>query len=103
MAQEAGFWLYHIPNLMLAAAIYTLLGRYILSLLFPPESDKVVWRVFKQITDPILNTVRLVTPAIVPPPLLNVFAIIWLLLLRVAFYFLIRSLGLLPIVPGVAS
>ncbi|WP_054142360.1 YggT family protein [Bosea sp. AAP35] len=103
MAQEAGFWLFHIPNIMLAAAIYTLLGRYILSLLFPPESEKVVWRVFKQITDPILNAVRVVTPAIVPPPLLNLFAIIWLLLLRVAFYFLIRSLGLLPIVPGAAT
>ncbi len=103
MAQEAGFWLFHIPNILLAAAIYTLLGRYILSLFFPPESDKVVWRVFQQITDPILAAVRLITPAIVPPPLLNLFAIIWLVLARVAFYFLIRSLGLLPTIQGATS
>lgn len=103
MAQEAGFWLFHIPNLLLAAAIYTLIGRYILSLMFAPDSDKVVWRVFQQITDPILRAVQLVTPAIVPPPLLNLFAIIWLLLARVGFYFLIRALGLLPTIQGTAS
>lgn len=102
MAQEAGFWLFHLPNILLAAMIYTLLGRYVLSLMFQPDSDKVVWRVFKQITDPILATARLVTPAIVPPPLLNVFAVVWLLIARVAFYFLMRSLGLLPTVTGAA-
>ena len=100
MAQEAGFWLFHIPNILLAAMIYTLLGRYVLSLVFPPDSDKVVWQVFRQITDPILAVVRLVTPAIVPAPLLNVFAVVWLLLARVAFYFLTRSLGLLPTIQG---
>lgn len=103
MAQEAGFWLFHLPNIFLAAMIYTLLGRYILSLAFAPDSDKVIWRVFKQITDPVLNLVRAITPAIVPPPLLNLFAIVWLLLARVALYVVVRSLGLLPIVPGAAS
>lgn len=103
MAQEAGFWLFHLPNILLAAMIYTLIGRYILSLFFPPDSDKVIWNVFRQVTDPILGAVRVITPAIVPAPLVNVFAVVWLLLARIVFYFLIRSLGLLPTVTGAAS
>jgi YggT family protein len=103
VAQEAGFWLFHLPNVLLAALIYTLIGRYILSLMFPPDSQKVVWRVFKQITDPVLNGVRAITPAVVPPPLLNLFAVVWLLLARVLLYFVVRSLGLLPTVTGAAS
>ena len=103
MAQEAGFWFYHLPNIVLAALIYTLIGRYILSLFFPPDSDKVVWKVFRQVTDPVLGAARVITPAIVPPPLLNLFAVVWLLLARIAFYFLVRSLGLLPTVAGAAS
>lgn len=103
MAQEAGFWLFHLPNIFLAAMIYTLIGRYILSLFFPPDSDKVIWKVFCQVTDPVLDAVRLVTPAIVPAPLVNVFAVVWLLLARIAFYFLIRLLGLLPTIAGATS
>jgi len=103
VAQEAGFWLFHLPNILLAAMIYTLIGRYILSLFFPPDSDKVIWKVFCQITDPILGAVRVITPAIVPEPLVNVFAVVWLLLARIAFYLLIRSLGLLPTITGATS
>ncbi|RXT55802.1 hypothetical protein B6S44_06800 [Bosea sp. Tri-44] len=100
MTDSVGFWVFHLPNLMLAALIYTLLGRYILSLFFPPESDKVIWRVFCQITDPILNLVRLVTPALVPMPLLNLFAIVWLFLLRFLLFYIVRMLGLLPAATG---
>lgn len=100
MTDSVGFWVFHLPNLVLAALIYTLLGRYILSLFFPPDSDKVIWRVFGQITDPILNVVRLATPALVPAPLLNLFAIVWLFLLRFLLFYIVRMLGLLPAVTG---
>lgn len=100
MTDSVGFWVFHLPNLMLAALIYTLLGRYILSLFFPPDSDKVIWRVFCQITDPILNLVRLVTPALVPMPLLNLFAIVWLFLARFLLFYIVRMLGLLPAATG---
>lgn len=100
MTDTVGFWVFHLPNLMLAALIYTLLGRYILSLFFPPDSDKVIWRVFCQITDPILTLVRLVTPALVPMPLLNLFAIVWLFLLRFLLFYIVRMLGLLPAATG---
>ncbi len=99
MNDEIGFWAFHLPNTLLAALIYTLIGRYILSLFFPPDSDKVVWKVFRQITDPVLAATRSVTPAIVPVPLLNLFAVVWLFLLRVALFYVIRMLGVLP-TPG---
>jgi uncharacterized protein YggT (Ycf19 family) len=100
LTDSVGFWVFHLPNLMLAALIYTLLGRYILSLFFPPDSDKVIWRVFCQITDPILKLVRLVTPALVPMPLLNLFAIVWLFLARFLLFYIVRMLGLLPAAAG---
>ncbi len=95
-----GFWVFHLPNLVLAALIYTLLGRYILSLFFPSDSNKVIWRVFCQITDPVLNLVRLLTPALVPTPLLSLFAIVWLFLLRFLLFYVVRTLGLLPAISG---
>ncbi len=99
MNDEIGFWAFHVPNTLLAALIYTLIGRYILSLFFPPDSDKVIWKVFRQVTDPVLAATRAVTPAIVPIPLLNLFAVVWLFLLRVALFYVIRMLGVLP-APG---
>ena len=43
MAAVEGFWIYQLPNLILAAAMYTLLGRFFLSLVFEPDSNKVIW------------------------------------------------------------
>jgi uncharacterized protein YggT (Ycf19 family) len=77
------FWLFHLPNMFLAAALYTLLGRYVLSLFFKPESDKVIWRVFCQVTNPILRFVRFFTPAVVPNGFVMVLAIFWMIMLRI--------------------
>lgn len=77
------FWLFHIPNMLLAAALYTLLGRYLLSIMFKPDSDKVIWRVFCQVTDPVLRFVRVFTPAIVPNGFVMVLAIFWMIMLRI--------------------
>lgn len=96
MNDEIGFWAFHLPNTLLAALIYTLIGRYILSLFFPHDSDKTIWRVFRQITDPIISATRAVTPAIVPLPLVNLFAIVWLFVLRVLLFYVIRSMGIMP-------
>jgi YggT family protein len=63
-------WYFHLPDFILAAAIYTLIGRYLLSPFFVADSDRVVMRVFRNVTDPILKAVALVTPKIVPGGLL---------------------------------
>lgn len=76
------FWLFQVPNLILAAAMYTLIGRYVLSLFFRRDSDLVIWRVWRQLTDPMLNATRAITPAVVPAGLVMVLAIFWTVLLR---------------------
>lgn len=97
---DLDFWAFHAPNFLLAAMIYTVIARYVLSLFFRPDSDLVIWRVFCQITNPVLHAVRVVTPAVVPGPLVMVLAVVWLILLRVALFFTLRAYGLVPGVGG---
>ncbi|MDP3545734.1 hypothetical protein ACJ4V0_09565 [Phreatobacter sp. HK31-P] len=100
MTLSAADWLYHGPNLLLAALLYTLVGRYILSLLFKPDSDKVIWRVFAQVTDPVLRSVRTITPAIVPNGLVMIATIFWLVILRMLWLLIAAMFGFLPKVGG---
>lgn len=96
MTEDAKFWLFHVPNMALAAALYTLLGRYILSLVFRRDSQLVIWRVFCQVTDPVLFAVRAITPLVVPNGLVMLFAIIWILIFRVIWFMLAAFNGFLP-------
>ncbi len=100
MSEDAKFWLFHVPNMALAAALYTLIGRYILSLVFRAESPLVIWRVFCQVTNPLLHTARAITPLVVPNGLVMVFAIIWILILRVIWYLVAALYGFLPSAGG---
>lgn len=81
------YWYFHIPNLIFAALIYTLVGRYVLSLVFAKRPDVVILKVFASVTDPVLALVRAITPAIVPNGLVLVFTIAWLMAARL-FWFL---------------
>lgn len=96
MSGSASFWLFHVPNIVLAAALYTLIGRFLLSLFFRPQSELVIWRVFCQITNPLLHTIRAVTPALVPSGLLYLFGIVWILILRIALLLIATMYGFLP-------
>ena len=92
--------LFTLPNYLLAAALYTVLGRYMLSVFFKPDSQQVVWRVFTQVTDPIIGAVRVVTPRIVPDGLAMVFTIFWLLILRMVWFLLAVMFGVAPRLGG---
>ena len=94
------FWYYFIPNLILAAIMYTLLGRFLLSLVFRPDSDRVIWRVFTQITNPVVNAVGVITPRIVPLHLLVLFAALWVLLARIALFMGLAAMGIRPAIGG---
>ena len=89
-------WYFHVPNLLLAALMYTLLGRLILSLFFPPDSRAVIWRVFCQVTDPVLRLVGAVTPLIAPPLIVLAFAVVWCLFLRMLLLIALAGAGLVP-------
>jgi uncharacterized protein YggT (Ycf19 family) len=88
-----GYWYFHIPNLILAALIYTLIGRYVLELVFSKRPDVVIVKVFRQITDPILRLVRAITPAVVPNGLVIVFSIVWLMGLRMFLLLTVLATG----------
>jgi YggT family protein len=101
MSSGASFWLFDIPNFILAAAFYTLIGRYVLSVFFKPDSDKVFWRVFVQVTDPMLRFVRASTPLVVPNGLVMVLALFWIILLRLLLLLVAAVSGFLPSLGGV--
>jgi hypothetical protein len=81
------YWWYHVPNLAMAALIYTLMGRYLLELFFAKRGDAVILRVFRGATDWFVRLVRAITPAIVPNGVVVVFGIVWLMAARM-FWFL---------------
>jgi len=90
------YWYFHLPNFVLAAVMYSLLGRIILSFFAPPDWKNYIWRAFVRITDPVVRLVRLITPAVLPNLLVLVFAFFWLMALRLALLALLASLNLLP-------
>lgn len=90
------FWYFHIPNLAMAALIYTLIGRYLLGLFFAKQPDAVILKVFSSVTDPVVGVVRVITPAIVPQALVVVFAIAWLMALRLAWFLTCVAAGMKP-------
>ena len=83
----ATYWWFHIPNLLMAAMIYTLIGRYLLELFFAKKQDAVILKVFRTVTDPVVKLVRLVTPAVIPNGLVVVASVMWLMAARM-FWFL---------------
>jgi uncharacterized protein YggT (Ycf19 family) len=94
------YWYFHLPNFILAAVMYTMLGRLVLSFFAPPNWQNYIWRAFARITDPALKGVRAVTPLGLPEAIILVFGVLWLMLLRLVFFIGMGNLGLLPPVPG---
>ena len=87
------FWYFHLPNMVLAAASYTLIGRWILGLLFRKRADATIMRVFARVTDPILDAVAAITPRIVPRGLVVVLALVWLTALRMGWFLALVIMG----------
>ena len=90
-------WHFHLPNFVLAALMYTVAGRLLLGFMVPENWDNYIWRFFKRATDPVLRVVRYVTPDALPSPVVLVFAVLWLMVMRVAYFLLLLNLGLAPI------
>lgn len=89
------YWWFHLPNLFMAAMIYTLIGRYVLELFFAKgKQDAVILKVFRTVTDPIVNLVRVITPAVVPNGVIVVFAVLWLFALRMFWFVTAIVLGM---------
>jgi hypothetical protein len=77
-------WYFHAPSVLLAALIYLLIGRLVLAPLLGTANPAL--RVLAAITDPVVKTVGAITPRVVPPALVVVFAIMWLLSARILLH-----------------
>ncbi|MEC9345256.1 MAG: YggT family protein [Pseudomonadota bacterium] len=82
-----------IPNYLLAALFYTLLGRLLLGLFVPEGWDNYIWRALLRLTAPPLAVVRVLTPQAIAPALHGPLALAWLLGLRMALFLLFQSAG----------
>jgi uncharacterized protein YggT (Ycf19 family) len=90
------YWYFHIPNFVLAAVMYTLIGRLLLGFFVPENWDNYIWRAFRAITDPAVRVVRYITPDAIAHPGVLAFAVLWVLVLRVVLYVGLSNLGLMP-------
>ena len=90
------YWYFQLPNFVLAALMYTLLGRVLLGLFVEPDSQNYIWRFFCRLTDPVVAAVALVTPKAAPPVIIWLFGVVWLFWLRVGLLNLVPLLGALP-------
>jgi YggT family protein len=93
-------WPFQVPNLVLAMLMYTLAGRLLLGLVLSPDSNNFIMRFFAQLTDPVVKVVRLVTPGMVPLPVLLAFSLVWLFGLRIALVIGFAAAGALPTAPA---
>ncbi len=89
-------WYFQIPNFILAALMYTLLGRALLGLIVGPDSSNYIWRFFCRITDPVVALVAYVTPKAAVPVVVWLFGVVWLFWLRVGLLYVFLALGAFP-------
>jgi uncharacterized protein YggT (Ycf19 family) len=94
-------WYFHVPNFVLAAVMYTLMGRIALGLFVPADWDNYIFRAFVRITDPAVAIVRLVTPQILPLQIVMLFGVLWLLVVRILFFIIMNNAGLAPVTNAV--
>jgi YggT family protein len=90
------FWYFHLPNFILAALMYTLLGRVLLALIVQPDSSNYIWRFFCRITDPVVAVVTYVTPKASAPVVIWLFGVVWLFWLRVLLLNAFLISGVVP-------
>jgi hypothetical protein len=93
-------WYYHVPNYVLAVIMYACLGRFLLGLFVPATWDNYIWRGFVWTSDLAVRPVSAITPAAVPPPVVILFAVLWLLAIRVLLFFEMARWGLAPRLGG---
>jgi hypothetical protein len=89
-------WYFHVPNLVMAALIYTLIGRYLLELIFSKSQDAVILKVFRSVSQPVVGAVRAITPAIAPDGIVVILAILWLMAARMLWFLTCVAAGMRP-------
>lgn len=86
-------WSYLLPSLILGGIMYTLLGRFLLSIIFAPDSKATFWRTFKTISDPLIAPARVITPAVIPDRIVPLMAFVWVFMLRIGLFLTFLAAG----------
>ncbi len=89
-------WPYYLGNYLIAALIWTCLGRALLGLFFRPEAPNYIWRFFRRLTDPVLRVFAPLTPGFLMPGLVPVVVAFYLFVARVLLWVAMYNLGLAP-------
>lgn len=98
-AGAASSWtilLFHLPNYALSAILYSMFGRFALSLFLAPQSPNYIYRWFRLLTEPFVRATAFVTPSFVQPIYLPLIATFWLTVIRLVFFGIMFNLGLVP-------
>jgi YggT family protein len=90
------FWYFHLPNFILAAVMYTLLGRVLLGMFVDPDSQNYIWKFFCRITDPFVALIAWVTPKATAPVVMWLFGVVWLFWIRVLLLYVFLLAGAVP-------
>jgi hypothetical protein len=61
-----------------------------------PDWKNYIWRAFVTITDPVVKATRFVTPQLLPHIVVLIFAVLWVMLLRIGLFALLANFDLLP-------
>lgn len=91
------YWYFHLPNYLLAALMYTLIGRFLLTFFVPAGWNNYIWRGFVRLTDPVIRLFAFITPKTVPLMVLILFSFLWLFAIRIAFLRALAVSGLAPV------
>ena len=75
-----------IIDYVLGSIMWTLLGRAILDVFIAPESNMVIAKVFRQVTNPVIRLFSKITPSFLVRLLVPVYVAWWFFMLR--FYIL---------------
>ena len=94
------YWYFHVPNYLLAALMYSLVARFILSFAFAADSPNYIFRAFVRLTAPVLAIVRPITPRAVPLPVMVLFSAVWVLIARFGLLVGFAAAGLAPRIAG---
>jgi YggT family protein len=77
-------WYVEGPRLVLAVLSYSLIARLVLDLTFGALGNNVVLRALTWMTDPVVRAVGVITPRVVPSPLVTGCAVLWIFAVRIA-------------------
>lgn len=94
------YWYFHLTNYALAVLMYTMLGRFALSVILKPDSPNYIYRWFLRLTEPVVRAIRFVTPSYVHDKFVPLCGFFWMGAARFAFYVVMFMVGLAPKLSG---